>query len=108
MHRGIEDLVAFVKSVLNAVTVMEIDIDDHHFFHSVTFLEIPSPKGDIVEKAEPHGLVRLCVMSGRPDARKASFPFPLRISSRRVKTPPRPGEPHRRTAPKPGCQGQRR
>ena len=75
MHRQVEHFGRGVKRLLRAVAVVDIEIDDQDSLQLKTLLGVLRRDGDIVEHAESHRLVRLCMMTGRTRKRERILDF---------------------------------
>jgi hypothetical protein len=67
MHRKIKDRRVVIEDPLRTVAVMDIPVENSNSLDFLMlFLRIARCHRDIIEKAEPHGAIRGCMMTGRP------------------------------------------
>ncbi len=65
VERGIEDAGVRFESVLSAVAVVDVPVDDEDSLQAVDLLKAAGGDGYIVKQAKAHGRVSLGVMAGR-------------------------------------------
>ena len=71
MSGKIKDILRSIKTVLGAVTMVQVPVDDGNALQTQTLQTKTGPDRNIVKKAKPHGPVRLGMMTGRPHQGKS-------------------------------------
>lgn len=72
MHADVQHLRVRLKDVLGPVAVVDIPVNDEHAFQAKVPYGILGGNGHVVEDAEAVRLIRLRVMSRRPDIADAA------------------------------------
>ena len=77
MAGQVQNLVCVIKTVLGAVAVVQIPVNNHDPFHA-EFLHGPAgTNGHVIEQAEPHGLIQFCMMTRRAHRAERVVNLPL-------------------------------
>ena len=73
VEADVEHIVAVFEGVLGAVAVVDVKIDDGDAGEVVAADEMLGGDGDVVENAEPHGLIALGMVAGGADGAKGAI-----------------------------------